>query len=170
MRNMIASLMSAFLTTHSRRFPLLHRGLGVTLHRLQLRPHREYSIVVGVGSETRMVSSWSAVPPSLASTATSSSASASSFTGRRGSPEHSMQEIQLVQDILHRIRDVNRMTDEIRSTAVPFYVDGKRLGLTTPETAQLLCDTTDREGDSFFASRQPMMNWAVLVKSSVVIT
>jgi hypothetical protein len=38
------------------------------------------------------------------------------------------RDIQLMEDILYRVRDVNRMPDEIRSSVLEFQVDGVALG------------------------------------------
>lgn len=50
-----------------------------------------------------------------------------------------------MQDVLWRVRDVNRMDDDVRSSLLSFEVDGLVLGKVRPNTAKLLCSTYDSD-------------------------
>lgn len=51
-----------------------------------------------------------------------------------------INEEQLIQDMLYRIRQINIMPEDIKSTLLDFQVDGINLGLVRPNMAQTLCD------------------------------
>jgi hypothetical protein len=48
--------------------------------------------------------------------------------GRVGMTSNSQEEQKLVQDMLYRVRQVNHMPEEVRSTLLDFQVDGIKLG------------------------------------------
>jgi len=51
-------------------------------------------------------------------------------------------ERKLMQDMLYRIRDCNRMPDDLRSSIVDFQLDGYVLGKVDPKVAEILCSTS----------------------------
>ena len=65
---------------------------------------------------------------------------------RRSTRQHATSSMttdaQVMQDILYRVRDVNKMTPEIRSSLLPFQVDRQDLGQVRPAIADLLCETS----------------------------
>jgi isopentenyldiphosphate isomerase len=48
-------------------------------------------------------------------------------------------EVQTVQDMLYRVREINHMPDDIRRNLLDFQVDGVALGKVRPAIADLLC-------------------------------
>lgn len=52
-----------------------------------------------------------------------------------------VDEDKLMRDVLYRIRDCNRMPDDLRSNIVDFVVDGSVLGKVDPKVAEILCST-----------------------------
>jgi len=67
-------------------------------------------------------------------TRTSAAASSSSTTSS------DVEEAQLLQDALYRIRKVNYLPEDIKASLMDFTVDGKMLGRVVPSTAQMLCN------------------------------
>jgi hypothetical protein len=60
-----------------------------------------------------------------------------------------IDEEQLVKDMLYRIRQVNRMSDDVRSSLIDFQVDGLKLGkVSAPETIvnPTLCYLSNNNG------------------------
>lgn len=53
-------------------------------------------------------------------------------------------EERVMQDALYRIREVNRMPDEVRNNLLDFAVDGTVLGKVRPKIADLLCSVDDK--------------------------
>ncbi|CAB9525852.1 thiamin pyrophosphokinase-related protein [Seminavis robusta] len=51
---------------------------------------------------------------------------------------------KIMEDALYRVRQVNYLPDEIRSSLVDFRVDGRVLGKVRPNTANLLCSVDEK--------------------------
>ena len=66
-------------------------------------------------------------------------------------------EKQLIQDMLARIRSINRMPDEIRSTLLDFEVDGQKLGKVSKREYPLDSKENEKEPDSIHFTRIPCM-------------
>ena len=85
--------------------------------------------------------------------ADSSQASKTATTTTAMTMEQQQQQ-KWVQDALYRIRDSNRMPDDIRASLIPFVLDGKVLGKVRPAVAELLVQTTSSEnGVTLLVSR-----------------
>lgn len=59
------------------------------------------------------------------------------------------RDVQVMRDILYRVRDVNHMPDDVRQSLLDFSVDGERLGKMRPKIADMLCSYKYR-GESVF--------------------
>ncbi len=57
---------------------------------------------------------------------------------------------QLMQDMLYRVRECNKIPEDVRATLVNFVVDGKAVGKVTAAVADLLCNSTPSSSDSIF--------------------
>ena len=80
--------------------------------------------------------------PSLALSAKRSVYSRSIITRPHATRGTATNSQQLMQDILYRVRDVNKMTPEIAASLLPFSVNGQVLGQVRPAIADLLCQTS----------------------------
>jgi 8-oxo-dGTP pyrophosphatase MutT (NUDIX family) len=58
------------------------------------------------------------------------------MTGEMVSDEHVMR------DMLHRVRECNRIPEHIRETVIDFTIDGVRVGKVTKKVANLLCESS----------------------------
>eukprot|EP00980_Cylindrotheca_fusiformis_P029075 scaffold22713_cov139-Cylindrotheca_fusiformis.AAC.12 len=78
-----------------------------------------------------------------------------------------VDDTQLVQDMLYRIRRINNMPDDVRSNLVEFQVDGSALGKLRPNIAQMLCKT-DTGSPPTFEIRNEESERPILTFSSEV--
>jgi isopentenyldiphosphate isomerase len=60
----------------------------------------------------------------------------------RVTDEQEREQEQVLKDMLYRIRECNKMNDDVRSSIVEFQVDGLVLGKVHPQMVELLCSTT----------------------------
>lgn len=65
-----------------------------------------------------------------------------SSSSLEGPSEEAAKKERVMQDVLYRVRDVNKMPDAIRSSLLDFTVDGQVLGKVLPVTAELLCSAS----------------------------
>ena len=56
--------------------------------------------------------------------------------------EHKHEQEQILKDMLYRIRECNKMNDDVRSSIVEFQVDGLVLGKVHPQMVEILCSTS----------------------------
>lgn len=80
----------------------------------------------------------------FATASSTSTSSASTTTPLR------QQQIQWMQDILYRVRDVNYLPDEVRTSLLEFRVDGVAIGKVRPGIAKLLCNSSPANSEPVF--------------------
>ncbi len=56
---------------------------------------------------------------------------------RNFSTFHAIHEAHLVQDMIHRIRSINQMPDDVRASVIDFTVDGVKLGKVNRQSSVL---------------------------------
>jgi len=59
-------------------------------------------------------------------------------------------DVQLMQDILYRVRAVNYLPEDVKDKLVSFELDGTALGKVNPSIAQMLCSTLSNAGRRVF--------------------
>ena len=59
-------------------------------------------------------------------------------------------DIQIVQDMLYRIRQCNQVPIDVKRNLLDFVVDGEKVGKVTEKVASLLCNSTPSGKDSVF--------------------
>jgi len=64
--------------------------------------------------------------------------------------QQQQQQIQWMQDILYRVRDVNYLPDEIRTSLLEVRVDGIAIGKVRPGIAELLCNSRPANSEPVF--------------------
>lgn len=84
------------------------------------------------------------------STSSSSSLSSSISTTTTPRQQQQKQQIQWMQDILYRVRDVNYLPDEIRTSLLEVRVDGLAIGKVRPGIAELLCNSRPANSEPVF--------------------
>mmetsp|Transcript_16957 Transcript_16957/g.46548 ORF Transcript_16957/g.46548 Transcript_16957/m.46548 type:complete len:431 (+) Transcript_16957:311-1603(+) len=100
------------------------------LSRQQLRPHASTTICKGSSVDTVL-------------TDNSSRADENSATGQKN-------EELLMQDMLYRIRECNKIPEDLRSRIVEFNLDGCVLGKVDTKVAEMLCSTKPSDGPCVF--------------------
>ena len=90
-----------------------------------VRPHHRSSSLLASAFFTSRVSHHHTIRMMASSTTTTTS---------------NINQTQILQDALYRIRDVNHVPPHIRESLIPFCVDGRVVGQVTPAKAQVLVD------------------------------
>eukprot|EP00804_Cyclotella_cryptica_P013939 CCRYP_002449-RA/>CCRYP_002449-RA protein AED:0.07 eAED:0.07 QI:88/0.5/0.33/1/1/1/3/0/376 len=64
----------------------------------------------------------------------------------------------LMEHMLYRIRECNKIPDDVQQCLIDFQVDGKVLGKVTPKVADRLCSTPSASSESIFELSQSASN------------
>ncbi len=64
-------------------------------------------------------------------------------------PRYSEKDVQLMKNMLYRVRAVNQMPEEVRSKLIEFHIDGVCVGKVDPSIADLVCSA-----DTVFTKNQ----------------